>query len=65
MSANLQLRAEIIRRYGGQIYLAHQFGIHEARLSRICRGHVKPLKAEREALERALGKARVRRLLRQ
>ena len=62
---NLELKAELIRRFGSQIEAAVQMGIRENRLSYIVRGHVQPSKQEREALEAAIGRATVRRLLKQ
>ncbi len=60
---NLELKAELIRRFGSQIEAAIQMGIRENRLSYIVRGHTVPTKREREALELALGSATVQRLL--
>jgi len=43
---------------------ANEMGIRENRLSYIVRGHTVPSNQEREALAAALGRATVRRLLR-
>ncbi len=61
MKVNIDLKAQLIKQFGSQVEAAKTTGIRENRLSYIVRGHVRP--SEREALERALGKARVRRLL--
>ena len=63
MMVNLNLKAELIKRFGTQVEAARAIGIRENRLSYIIRGHAQPSKAEREALELAMGKARARRLL--
>jgi len=60
---NLELKAELIRRFGSQIEAALQMGIREDRLSYIVRGHVEPSKRERTALERGLGQATLCKLL--
>ena len=62
---NLELKAELIRRYGSQIEAAKALGLAENRLSYIVRGHIKPSERERKALEDALGKAQMQRILRQ
>jgi DNA-binding transcriptional regulator YdaS (Cro superfamily) len=51
----LELKIELIRRFGSQIVAARHLGIGESRLSHIVRGHAEPSVKEREALERALG----------
>ena len=58
---NLLLRLKLIRKFGTQVNAAKRLGIRENRLSYIVRGHVKPSNGERKALERALGRAWVRR----
>jgi plasmid maintenance system antidote protein VapI len=63
MSVNLNLKAELIKRFGSQIEAAKAIGIRENRLSYIIRGHVQPSDAERKSLEHAFGKAATRRLL--
>jgi len=65
MIVNLNLKADLIKRFGTQVEATKAMGIRENRLSYIIRGHIQPSKAEREALERALGKTHVRRLLSQ
>ena len=60
---NLELKTELIRRYGSQFRAAHAMGLHEARLSQIIRGRIKPNMIERAALERVLGKGIAQRLL--
>ena len=64
MEVNNDLKAEIIRRFGSQVVGANEMGIRENRLSYIVRGHTVPSNQEREALAAALGRATVRRLLR-
>ena len=63
MMVNLNLKADLIKRFGTQVEAARAMGIRENRLSYIIRGHIQPSKAEREALEQAMGKAHARRLL--
>ncbi len=65
MSVNISLKAELVRRFGTQVEAAKAMGIRENRLSYIVRGHIKPSEREHKALAEALGKAHVRRLLRQ
>ena len=60
---NLPLKVELIRKFGTQISAAKKLGIRENRLSYIVRGHAEPSKSEREALERGLGRERVRKML--
>ena len=60
---NLELKSELIRRFGSQIEAALSMGIREGRLSYIVRGHAKPSAQERKALEHAFGEALVERLL--
>ena len=52
---NLELKLELIRRFGSQIVAARTLGIRESKLSYIVRGHAEPSEKERGALERALG----------
>ena len=63
MRVNLDLKAELIRRFGSQIEGAKAMGIAENRLSYIVRGHIQPSEREFQALEQGLGKTRVRMLL--
>ena len=63
MEVNNDLKAEIIRRFGSQVVGANEMGIRENRLSYIVRGHTVPTEQEREALEAALGRAAVQKLL--
>ena len=63
MQVNLDLKAELIRRFGSQCEAACQMGIRENRLSYIVRGHAQPSEREHEALEQSLGKVAVQRLL--
>ena len=65
MPINWNLKADLVERYGSQVQAARELRIAENRLSYIVRGHIQPSKAEREALERALGKTHVRKLLSQ
>ena len=60
---NLDLKAELIRRFGTQVVAANRLGIREAKLSYIVRGHADPSEIEREALEQALGRSFVRKAL--
>ncbi len=63
MPANLNLKGELIRRYGSQIKASQALGIHESKLSYIVQGHREPTEREREALEKALGRSFVKRTL--
>jgi len=63
MAINWNLKTVLVEKFGSQISAATQIGIPENRLSYIVRGHVQPSDRERKALERALGPARVKRLL--
>jgi len=63
--ANLELKAELIRRWASQVEAAKAMGIRENRLSYIVRGHTEPSEREREALEKSLGRGVVRKLLKQ
>lgn len=60
---NLELKLELIRRFGSQIVAARTLGIRESKLSYIVRGHAEPSEKERGALERALGPGLTKRLL--
>jgi len=60
---NLELKAELIRRFGSQIEAAVQMGIREDRLSYIVRGHTTPSRRERAALEHGLGQLTLSKLL--
>ena len=61
---NLDLKAELIRRFGTQVEASNRLGIREAKLSYIVRGHAEPSEMEREALEQGLGRSFVKRTLR-
>ncbi len=63
MRINWPLRTTIVERFGSQVEAARAMGIRQSRLSYIVRGHAKPTERERVALELALGKKKVRRLL--
>jgi len=63
MNINWDLKSILTEHFGSQVEAARRLGIREAKLSYIIRGHVQPSKRERKALERALGRARVRRLV--
>ena len=63
MAVNLDLKSGIIKRFGSQVVAAREMGIREARLSYIVRGHAEPKDQEREALEQAMGRYRVRKWL--
>ena len=63
MGLNLKLRDALIEKFGTQIDAATQLGIRESRISYLVNRHVTPTDRERQALERAFGKAIARRLL--
>ncbi len=50
MNVNLNLKAELIRRFGSQVEAAKAIGIPENRLRYIVRGHVQPSEREREVV---------------
>lgn len=60
---NLSLRLELIKRFGTQVNAAKELEIRESRLSYIVNGHIAPSDKERKALDRVLGPAVVRKLL--
>jgi len=64
MAVNLNLKGELVRRYGSQFEASRALGIRESKLSYIVRGHSEPNERERKALEEALGRAFVKRTLR-
>jgi DNA-binding transcriptional regulator YdaS (Cro superfamily) len=59
----LELKIELIRRFGSQIVAARHLGIGESRLSHLVRGHAEPSEKERAALERALGPSVAKKVL--
>ncbi len=63
MPINWNLKSALVERFGSQVEAAREMEIRENRLSYIVRGHTEPSEREREALEEALGRAMVRRLL--
>lgn len=63
MAVNLNLKGELVRRYGSQFEASRALGIRESKLSYIVRGHREPNEHEREALEKALGRSFVRKTL--
>jgi len=63
MNFNWNLRIELVKRFGSQVEAARRLGIREAKLSYIINRHAQPSKREREALENAVGKAVVGKLL--
>ncbi len=60
---NWDLKTVLVERFGSQISAASQIGIAQNRMSYIIRGHVQPSERERKLLERALGPATAKRLL--
>ncbi len=63
MRINRDLRSALVKRFGKQVQAAREMGIRENRLSYIVRGRTEPSAREREALEGALGRATVWKLL--
>ena len=63
MEVNLGLKCALIKRFGSQGSAARKLGIRESKMSYIVRGHAQPSDRERQALEGALGRVLVRRLL--
>lgn len=63
MQINWDLKSALVESYGSQVEACHKTGIRESKMSCIIRGYAKPSEKERRALERALGKERVRKLL--
>jgi len=64
MIIHWDLKSALVERFGTQVEAAKAIGVRESRLSYLIRGHAEPTEKERLALEHALGKASVRRLLR-
>jgi ribosome-binding protein aMBF1 (putative translation factor) len=60
---NLELKIELIRRFGSQIAAAKKLGIRGSKLSHIVRGHEDPSEKEREVLERTFGPRLTNKLL--
>jgi len=60
---NVELKVELIRRFGSQIVASKRLGIRESKLSYIVQGHAEPSAQERKALEKTLGRDRVAELL--
>jgi len=60
---NWNLKTVLVEKFGSQISAASQIGIAQNRMSYIIRGHVRPSDREWKALERALGPARAKKLL--
>jgi hypothetical protein len=52
---NIDLKIELIRRFGTQVVAAKQLNIREAKLSYLVRGHAEPNERERDVLKKALG----------
>lgn len=63
MDVNLGLKLALIKQFGSQVSASRKLGIRESKLSYIVRGHAQPSDRERQALESALGRVLVRRLL--
>jgi len=63
MAINWNLKTVLVEKFGSQVSAANQIGIAENRLSYLVRGHIQPSDREWKALERALGLAAVKRLL--
>jgi hypothetical protein len=55
VAMNIDLKVELIRRFGTQIVAAKALNIGESKLSYLVRGHVEPNPQEREILRTALG----------
>ena len=60
---NMELKIELLRRFGTQVEAAKALGIRESKLSYIIRGHAEPNEQERRALENGIGEERARKLL--
>jgi len=63
MGVNWILKEKLSEHFGSQIDASIKMGIRENRLSYIVRNHTVPTKRERKALESALGRATVKKLL--
>jgi len=63
MQINWILKSALVERYGSQVRACHKMRIRESKMSCIIRGYAQPSEQERRALERALGKERVQKLL--
>ena len=58
------LKSALVSLYGSQVIASRELEIRESKLSYIVRGHAEPSDRERKALEDALGKKVMRKLLR-
>ena len=63
MAVNLNLKGELVRRYGSQFKASRALGIRESKLSYIVTGHSEPNERELKALEEALGRGFVKQTL--
>lgn len=61
---NLELKVELIRRFGSQAAAARALAMRESKLSRIIRGWEIPSKREIEIFERVLGRPLVKKVFR-
>ena len=52
---NVNLKIELIRRYGSQIVASKRLRIGNSKLSYLVQGHAAPNQREREILKKALG----------
>jgi hypothetical protein len=52
---NIDLKVELIRKFGSQVVAAKRLKIREAKLSYLVRGHAEQNPKEREILKTALG----------
>jgi hypothetical protein len=52
---NIDLKVELIRRFGSQVVAAKRLKIHESKLFHLVRGHEEPNPRERDVLKKALG----------
>ena len=53
---NINLKVEIIRRFGSQVVAAKKLKIGESKLSYLVNEHVEPTPEERDVLKKALGR---------
>lgn len=56
----LDLKLEIIRRFGSQIRASRELGLSESRLSRLIQGHAEPTEDEERLFANRLGLRRSR-----
>jgi hypothetical protein len=60
---NLELKAELVKRYGSQVKAAKALGLSESRLSYLVQGHIEASSVMRSKFESTFGPGIARKLL--